>query len=90
MLTVPDRIRHLGFEATSSKRERWMIGLRVANEFERRYGFRPPKDLRNKSRGAEGSHCFAMYAKRDLEWVDAMILRFFEGRERQQTFWDGV
>lgn len=46
--------------ADLDSRTAWSVGSIVAEEYVRRVGAQPPKDLRPKTNGP-GSHCFAIY-----------------------------
>jgi len=58
-ITVIDVITQLGFEPR--KELTWSVGNRMAEWYTRTFGHAPLKDLRPKTAGEGGSHCFAHY-----------------------------
>lgn len=58
MITVIDVFREMGVEP--EKHLTWAVGQIVVQEFKKREGKLPVKDLRRKTCGV-GVHCFALY-----------------------------
>lgn len=72
-VTVIDRIKALGFEATI--KQRTQIGIAVREKWRKTYGDLPEKDLRTKT-GGGGSHCFALYPSTFVPEIDDVVEAF--------------
>jgi len=69
-ITVIDVIRHLGVEPTPELT--WSVGNRVRDMFEHQHGMLPDKELRQKTDGSGGTHCFAVYPRE--MWDDIVLV----------------
>ncbi len=72
--TVINRIRALKLEVP--KATRWAIGAAVRNRYLEEFGELPAKELRSKTNGNGGSHCFAVYPLSFQSQADAIIGTF--------------
>ena len=79
LITIIDVMRARNVEPTSELT--WAVGAEVRDEWERRHGALPDKDLRRKTNGG-GTHCFAVYPVTFWPVIEGIILAF---QMRQQT-----
>jgi hypothetical protein len=71
MITVVQVIRDMGVEVTNELS--WSVGNRVRDLFEIRHGFLPQKELREKTDGSGGTHCFAVYPDEMRSEIEAIV-----------------
>jgi len=80
-ITIVDVMRHLGVEVT--RELSWSVGARVRDLFEMRHGALPRKELRLKTDGSGGTHCFAVYPVTMWDDIEKVILAHEIDRDRQ-------
>ena len=79
-ITVIEVFRALG--SVPSRHQSWAVGSRVAAAFRAEFDREPPKELRQKTKGA-GSHCFAVYPSEWRPRIEREALAVLGGDERQ-------
>jgi len=88
-ITVIDVIVRLGYEPR--KHLTWAVGAQMADWYTRNCGHAPPKDLRAKTNGEGGSHCFAHYPECFFKVIEGFVrlYDFERARQGELTFGHG-
>jgi hypothetical protein len=81
MITVVDVIKKMGIDPKPELT--WSVGDLARDLWEAQFGQLPPKELRPKTAGDGGSHCFAVYPASWEPIIMVIIRRHKTEKDRQ-------